>query len=277
MTISGEDNNVKLWYAENWECLLNIKANTFGIMFSACFLYDNESKGLVQFLVASTKRAYYLSSVNLYDMDIILNDKYYYGEGQELALLTETYEKLSTLENDLKNGKYGGKSASGYPFFKQFHNNPGCIRSDMVKYHYNCTNRAFDEYYTKELAESSTDYLMIEYLNKLNEFINNPPVGKKYDLNNSTEIKSAFKDVIYNVYIQLFNKMADDIKGHIDKMNEIGSHYVFEIASAYRKYTLYAHGICTFLIFITFFIFSTSKFKYIIFIHDNINIKKSFK
>jgi len=147
--------------------------------FLTVFLYDNESKGLVQFLVASTKRAYYLSSVNLYDMDIILNDKYYYGEGQELALLTETYEKLSTLENDLKNGKYGGKSASGYPFFKQFHNNPGCIRSDMVKYHYNCTNRAFDEYYTKELAESSTDYLMIEYLNKLNEFINNPPVGKK--------------------------------------------------------------------------------------------------
>ena len=43
MTISGEDNNVKLWDAENWECLLNIKANTFGIMFSACFLYDNES------------------------------------------------------------------------------------------------------------------------------------------------------------------------------------------------------------------------------------------
>ena len=44
LTISGEDNNIKLWDIETWECLINIKANSFGIMFSSCFLYDNINK-----------------------------------------------------------------------------------------------------------------------------------------------------------------------------------------------------------------------------------------
>ena len=50
-TISGEDNNLKLWDIETWECLLNINANRFGIMFSACFLYDDYEKQ--NFLVTS--------------------------------------------------------------------------------------------------------------------------------------------------------------------------------------------------------------------------------
>ena len=44
ITISGEDNNIKLWDIETWECLINIKANSFGIMFSSCFLYDSINK-----------------------------------------------------------------------------------------------------------------------------------------------------------------------------------------------------------------------------------------
>ena len=50
-TISGEDNNIKLWNIENWECLLNLRANSYGIMFSSCFLYDDTRKE--NFLVSS--------------------------------------------------------------------------------------------------------------------------------------------------------------------------------------------------------------------------------
>ena len=50
-TISGEDNNLKLWDVETWECLIDINANQFGIMFSACFLYDDIEKQ--NFLVSS--------------------------------------------------------------------------------------------------------------------------------------------------------------------------------------------------------------------------------
>ena len=41
ISVSGENNNAKLWDVERWECMVDIKSNKFGIMFSACFLYDN--------------------------------------------------------------------------------------------------------------------------------------------------------------------------------------------------------------------------------------------
>ena len=42
ISISYEDNNIKLWNINNFECLLNIKdANKSGELYSACFLYEN--------------------------------------------------------------------------------------------------------------------------------------------------------------------------------------------------------------------------------------------
>ena len=42
MTISLDDNNIRIWNAKNWESLLNIKQiYTTGYLYSACFLYDN--------------------------------------------------------------------------------------------------------------------------------------------------------------------------------------------------------------------------------------------
>ena len=42
LSISYEDNNIKLWKVKNFECLLNIEhVNDFGYLYSACFLKDN--------------------------------------------------------------------------------------------------------------------------------------------------------------------------------------------------------------------------------------------
>ena len=45
MSISQKNNNIKIWNAENWNCILNIqKANKNGILYSACFLiYENKN------------------------------------------------------------------------------------------------------------------------------------------------------------------------------------------------------------------------------------------
>ena len=44
ISISGMNNNLKLWNIKNWECLLNIKnINKNGFLFSACFLNDNNN------------------------------------------------------------------------------------------------------------------------------------------------------------------------------------------------------------------------------------------
>ena len=48
MSISNEDNNIKLWNVNNWECILNIQnVNTYGHLYSACFLKDNNNNYIV--------------------------------------------------------------------------------------------------------------------------------------------------------------------------------------------------------------------------------------
>ena len=48
ISISCEDNNIKLWNANNWECLLNLK-NIYnnGFLFSACFLFLNNNTYII--------------------------------------------------------------------------------------------------------------------------------------------------------------------------------------------------------------------------------------
>ena len=43
MSISGEDNNIKIWNINNWECIINLNTiNNAGFLNSACFLnYHN--------------------------------------------------------------------------------------------------------------------------------------------------------------------------------------------------------------------------------------------
>ena len=41
MSVSCLDNNIKLWEANIWECILNLKkVNNIGMIYSACFIYD---------------------------------------------------------------------------------------------------------------------------------------------------------------------------------------------------------------------------------------------
>ena len=49
MSISAEDNNIKLWDLKNWICLSDLKnINSHGSLFSACFFHDkNENKNFI--------------------------------------------------------------------------------------------------------------------------------------------------------------------------------------------------------------------------------------
>jgi hypothetical protein len=226
--------------------------------FMTVFLFKPECQNLINFLVNSTKRSYYIASVNLYDMEIYLKDRYYFSEGEELALLTETYDKLSKLENDLKNGKYGGKSSSQYDIFESLNHNPGCVRGAIVIS--TCEERMFSDLYTKELSESPIDYLMVEYLNKLNEFINNAP-SCKYNIMDQSEALLANSEIRESIYISILMALSYDISGHIDQMNSLGTQYLLDEAKKYIKITLLIHGVSSFLIFVTFFIFISRPIK----------------
>ena len=44
MSISSDDNNIKLWKTTNWECLLNLtNINNIGRIEDACFLYNENN------------------------------------------------------------------------------------------------------------------------------------------------------------------------------------------------------------------------------------------
>ncbi|KAG4091274.1 hypothetical protein H8356DRAFT_953183 [Neocallimastix lanati (nom. inval.)] len=162
------------------------------------------------------------------------------------------------LENDLKNGKYGGKSSSQYDIFESLNHNPGCVRGAIVIS--TCEERMFSDLYTKELSESPIDYLMVEYLNKLNEFINNAP-SCKYNIMNQSETLLANSEIRESIYISILMALSYDITGHIDQMNSLGTQYLLDEAKKYIKITLLIHGVSSFLIFVTFFIFISRPIK----------------
>lgn len=48
MTISLDDNNIRVWDVKNWESILNLKqVNNAGYLYSACFLYDKNQLYIV--------------------------------------------------------------------------------------------------------------------------------------------------------------------------------------------------------------------------------------
>ena len=71
MSVSCEDNNVKLWDFNNWECILDLKnVNPNGVLRGSCFLKDNDK----YYIVTSNSRIQYLyegftpEPIKIYDL-----------------------------------------------------------------------------------------------------------------------------------------------------------------------------------------------------------------
>ena len=47
MSISKDDNNIRVWNIKTWECVSNVNANRSGWIYSACFLKDNTNKNYI--------------------------------------------------------------------------------------------------------------------------------------------------------------------------------------------------------------------------------------
>ncbi|OUM63510.1 hypothetical protein PIROE2DRAFT_9927, partial [Piromyces sp. E2] len=163
------------------------------------------------------------------------------------------------LETNIKNGKYGGKSTSGYSIFDSLNNNPGCVRIDILKYQ--CEQRIFTETYTKELSESPIDYMMIEYLNKFNEFINSEIIERNFNKSDYGDVLEMLIEATTNNYIQTLISLSQDIIGHIDVINQMGTDYLLHHAKLYSNISLISHCACSVIIFFTFFIFVSRNIK----------------
>ena len=69
MSISSFDNNIKLWDANKWECILNINnVNDIGSIYSACFLYDKKKENI--YIVSSNYVLFYDSGpIKIFDFN----------------------------------------------------------------------------------------------------------------------------------------------------------------------------------------------------------------
>ncbi|ORX78592.1 hypothetical protein BCR32DRAFT_282151 [Anaeromyces robustus] len=208
---------------------------------------------IIPLLTVFNMRSYRLASINLYIIEHILQDGNYYGIGEPLSLINENFEILQTLETDLKSGVYGGP----FSLFDTI-NNPGCYRSTYLQHE--CDQIKYNQYYTEALSNSSTDFMMVEYINRVNEFLTNIP-EKHYDLKNVTEIKEAYDYIMNDPYIQAIKYLSYDIIGHIDAMNELGTEYIRNLIETYEYVTLIGHIIGSLIIFITFFFFISKPIK----------------
>ena len=47
MSLSYQDNNLKIWNANNWECIFNLEVNNSGWLYSACILKDKEENYII--------------------------------------------------------------------------------------------------------------------------------------------------------------------------------------------------------------------------------------
>jgi len=100
----------------------------------------------------------------------------------------------------------------------------------------------------------------VEYLNKLSEFINNPPT-ERYNITNPEEVALLNEKITQSEFVPLFFSFSDDIIGHVDRMNEIASEYLLSETLRYIDITLISHAVCSIIIFLTFFIFISKPIK----------------
>ncbi|OUM57145.1 hypothetical protein PIROE2DRAFT_65169 [Piromyces sp. E2] len=226
--------------------------------FMTVFLYRTECQSLIALLINMSKVPYYLFSINLFAIEIFVKDRNYYADGEELRFLNERFKTLETLRDDLKDGKYGGKSYVDYEIFSVLHNANKCVRHPFSLGL--CDIREFDELYTEELANSNFDYMTIELFSKLKDFINDPP-QKRYNLTDQEEVRELYYDILGSPYIQLIRKLSEDIIGHTEQMNQLGISYLENEIDKYKEITIICHATSSIIIFITFYFFVTRPVK----------------
>ena len=123
MTISLDDNNIRIWNLFNWECILNIShANSDGYLYSACFLYSN-------------KHLYIISSnFNLLNQPEFL--KIFDLNGKKINEIKESNDITYIIENYYENDLQNNYIITG---------NLG-----SVKYYIFDKNKLYNKYYNKE-------------------------------------------------------------------------------------------------------------------------------
>ena len=101
ISISGEDNNIKLWNINNFDLLLNINnINESGFLDSSCFLNDNNNIYII------TSNVNYLNSELLKVFDLQGNKIKEINESNDVTVFLDSYYDSKTNKNYIISGNY---------------------------------------------------------------------------------------------------------------------------------------------------------------------------
>jgi len=125
ISVSGEDNNLKLWDITNFNCLLNIqKVYKNGYLYSACFLYENNNNYII-----TSKGLGDPDSIKIFDFKGNKKGELSNSSGDNIIFIDTYYDtKLST--NFIITGNIG--------FVKSY-----IFKEDKVYHKYNDGGNAF--------------------------------------------------------------------------------------------------------------------------------------
>ena len=126
LSISNEDNNIKLWDIKNWECVLNIQnVNNKGYLYSACFLKEGNNNYII-----SSNYNEIESSENIKIFDFKGEKKMEIEHSNEITFLVDIYhekylDKNFIITGNLNYVKSYDYNNAGQLYHKYFDNGNG--------------------------------------------------------------------------------------------------------------------------------------------------------
>ncbi|KAG4093855.1 hypothetical protein H8356DRAFT_948004 [Neocallimastix lanati (nom. inval.)] len=229
----------------------------FIVPFLSIMLFKDEVLNMLTYLGQSSKRLYYTNSVGLLGFEAIFQDTTSFGIKLKADLI-EKADYLRDYDSKLRSGVFGGTLESFTPF-KDYLGKPGCVRPKRLEMQ--CEKREYDDEYTEELANSSLNYILTEYLNKLNEFLGSIETHH-IPLSTKENINKGFQLAMNHPFMIFHNKIVHDIAGHTLKYNEIGGDYLAAKTYDFLKYTLILHAVVSVLLILLFLLFISKKIKH---------------
>ena len=149
ISISADDNNIKLWKVNNWECILNMKnINKVGSLYSACFLYNNN-----QNYILTTKYNILNDSELIKVFDFKGNKIKELNDSNDNTYFIDTFYDNKYSKNYIITGNNGSIKSYDYNENKIYHNYDD--NNNRIRSIYNAIiNKQKEEI---KLIESSTD------------------------------------------------------------------------------------------------------------------------
>ena len=147
LSLSCNDNNIKLWNVLNWECILNlIDVNISGSIYSACFMEENNKS---YFITSNCNWNNYCQKLKIYDFDgqkvNEINDSNYN------VFFIDTYYDKKLLKNYIVTGNFGLVKSYDYNKNELYYDYKSCDE----KCHLSLIVQRFED--IVKLIESSTD------------------------------------------------------------------------------------------------------------------------